>query len=76
LKRQNTGKDKIKKDSDSRFYDHYNCYNVLYNDDSYHVSRWYCGEHNHTTSVCRHGAEIVCYKCNGYGHKAKHFTVY
>lgn len=32
---------------------------------------WFCGESNHTSSVCRHGDIIQCRKCNGYGHKAK-----
>ena len=32
---------------------------------------WYCGEPNHTSSVCRHGKELVCRNCDGRGHKAK-----
>ncbi|CAG2203189.1 unnamed protein product [Mytilus edulis] len=32
---------------------------------------WYCGESNHTTSVCRHGTYVVCHNCNEPGHKAK-----
>ncbi|VDI49573.1 Hypothetical predicted protein [Mytilus galloprovincialis] len=26
---------------------------------------WYCGEKNHTSSVCRHGAPVICHRCNG-----------
>ena len=32
---------------------------------------WYCGESNHTSSVCRHGKELICRNCDGRGHKAK-----
>ena len=35
------------------------------------VRCWFCGESNHTTSVCRHGKEIICKNCDGRGHKAK-----
>ncbi|CAC5411105.1 unnamed protein product [Mytilus coruscus] len=37
---------------------------------------WYCGEQNHTSSVCRHGAPVICHRCNGEGHKAKSCQMY
>ena len=35
---------------------------------------WFCGESNHTTSVCRHGTYITCNTCNMTGHKSKMCT--
>ena len=35
---------------------------------------WFCGESNHTASVCRHGTYITCNTCNMTGHKSKMCT--
>ena len=40
------------------------------------VRCWYCGETNHTSSVCRHGTEIQCHECYEYGHKSKFCSIY
>ena len=45
-------------------------------DTNENVSCWYCGEHNHTSSVCRHGEAIQCHNCYRYGHKAKNCVGY
>ena len=31
----------------------------------------YCGEPNHSTSMCRHGQEVTCHCCGLAGHKEK-----
>ena len=35
---------------------------------------YFCNERNHGTRDCKHGVQIQCYKCGGWGHKAKHHS--